>query len=167
MRFLAFPLLTWDSSAAAQTVTEGDTLKQGGFRGHHRPTAGGECLAPFARQEGGRGITRCPRKALGLFMPLAPCAERERLSKLVDDRPATAGVHLTMSTMAPAYRVGDVVLIRPSETVEAGSDYMLRRPFFFKRRKNSKVKGLRLMAFKLSLPMTAHLFRTAVPTLKL
>jgi endonuclease YncB( thermonuclease family) len=31
LRFLAFPLLTWDSSAAAQTITDGDTLKQGGI----------------------------------------------------------------------------------------------------------------------------------------
>ena len=43
-----------------------------------------------------------------------------------------------------------------------------RCPLFFKRRKYSKVKGLRLMAFdKLSLPMTSYLFCTAVLTLKL
>jgi hypothetical protein len=44
---------------------------------------------------------------------------------------------------------------------------LLRCPFFFKRRKYSKVKGLRLMEFKLSLPMTDFLSRTAVLTLKL
>ena len=37
------------------------------------------------------------------------------------------GVHLTISTMETAYSVGDVALILPSDTVEAGSDYMLRR----------------------------------------
>ena len=42
-----------------------------------------------------------------------------------------------------------------------------RCPFFFKRRMYSKAKGLRLMAFKLSLPMTGYLFRTSVLTLKL
>jgi len=43
-----------------------------------------------------------------------------------------------------------------------------RCPLFFKRRRYSKVKGLRLIVFdKLSLPMTAYLFRTAALALKL
>jgi hypothetical protein len=70
-------------------------------------------------------MTRHPRKALGLILPLASCAERERISKLVDDR-MTAGVHLVVATMEPAYSAGDVALVRPCDTVEAG-DYMLRR----------------------------------------
>jgi hypothetical protein len=72
-------------------------------------------------------VKRAPRKALGLILPLASCAERERISKLVDDR-MTAGVHLVISTMEPAYSAGDVALVRPWDTarVEAG-DYMLRR----------------------------------------
>ena len=44
---------------------------------------------------------------------------------------------------------------------------MLRCPFFFKRRENSKVGRLRLKAFNLSLPMTDRSARTAVLTLKL
>ncbi len=71
-------------------------------------------------------MSRTPRKALGLILPLASTAERERISKLVDDR-MTAGVHLVVSTMAPAYDAGDVVLVLPSDYVIAGHDYMLRR----------------------------------------
>jgi hypothetical protein len=71
-------------------------------------------------------MKRTPRKALGLVLPLASSCERERVSKLVDDR-MTAGVHIVVSTMEPAYSAGDVVLVRPCDTVEAGRDYMLRR----------------------------------------
>jgi hypothetical protein len=68
-----------------------------------------------------------PRKALGLILPFATDTDRERISRLVDDR-MTAGVHLVVSTMEPAYSAGDVALVRPWDTarVEAG-DYMLRR----------------------------------------
>jgi hypothetical protein len=72
-------------------------------------------------------MKRPTRKALGLILPLASTAECERVSRLVDDRPATVGVHLVVSTMAPAYDAGDVVLVRPCDAVEAGRDYMLRR----------------------------------------
>jgi hypothetical protein len=65
------------------------------------------------------------RKALGLILPLASTAERERVSQLVDDR-MTAGVHIVVSTMAPAYNKGDVALVQLCDTVEA-CDYMLRR----------------------------------------
>ena len=52
--------------------------------------------------------------------------------------------------------------------MSAYSILMPRCPLFFKRRKYSKVKGLRLIVFdKLSLPMTAYLFRTAALALKL
>jgi hypothetical protein len=70
-------------------------------------------------------VTRTPRKALGLILPLADPVERARVSKLVDDR-MTAGVHIVVETMAPAYNKGDVALVQPCDTVEAG-DYMLRR----------------------------------------
>jgi len=50
--------------------------------------------------------------------------------------------------------------------MSAYSILMLRCPLFFKRRKYSKVKGLRLRVFdKLSLPMIGVLC-TAVPTLR-
>ena len=71
-------------------------------------------------------MKRPNHEALGLILPFASTAERERISKLVDDR-MTAGVHLVVSTMAPAYDAGDVVLVRPSHYVIAGHDYMLRR----------------------------------------
>ncbi len=71
-------------------------------------------------------MSRTPRKALGLILPLADPVERARVSKLVDER-MTAGVHLVVSTMEPAYSAGDVALVRPCDTVEAGHDYMLRR----------------------------------------
>ena len=71
-------------------------------------------------------MKRPNHEALGLILPFASTAERERVSKLVDDR-MTAGVHLVVSTMAPAYDAGDVVLVRPSHYVIAGHDYMLRR----------------------------------------
>jgi hypothetical protein len=70
-------------------------------------------------------VKRPNREALGLILPLASTAERERISKLVDER-MTAGVHLVVSTMAPVYNAGDVALVRPCDTVEPG-DYMLRR----------------------------------------
>jgi hypothetical protein len=72
-------------------------------------------------------MKRTTCKAIGLIMPLANYAERERMSKLVDDRPATAGVHFIVSTMEPAYRAGDVLLIRPSDTAESGPDYLFRQ----------------------------------------
>jgi hypothetical protein len=50
--------------------------------------------------------------------------------------------------------------------MSAYSILMPRCPLFFKRRKYSKVEGLRLIVFdKLSLPMTGVLF-TAMPTLR-
>ena len=55
---------------------------------------------------------------------------------------------------------------RPESKIAPGTA-LPRCPFFFKRRMYSKAKGLRLMAFKLSLPMTGNLSRTAVLTLKL
>jgi hypothetical protein len=56
-------------------------------------------------------VTHTPRKALGLILPLADPVERARVSKLVDDR-MTAGVHLVVETMAPAYNKGDMALVR-------------------------------------------------------
>jgi hypothetical protein len=43
-------------------------------------------------------MKRPTHKALGLILPLASCMERQRIANLVDDRPATAGVHLKMTT---------------------------------------------------------------------
>jgi hypothetical protein len=88
------------------------------------------------------------RKALGLIMTLASPADRERVSKLVDDR-MTAGVHLVVSTMAPVYNAGDVALVRPCHYVIAGHDYMLRR-------KGSKPATYRLLRVERVTP--THIF---------
>jgi hypothetical protein len=67
-----------------------------------------------------------PRKALGLILPVATRAECANTVDYLDDGPATAGIRMAVDTMSPAYRVGDVALVRPSETADTGNDYVLR-----------------------------------------
>jgi hypothetical protein len=68
-----------------------------------------------------------PRKALRLIMPLAACADASAYPSWWTIGPRLPVFTSPCPPWAPAYSMGDVALIRPCDTVEAGSDYMLRR----------------------------------------